>query len=211
MRFVTYFFILFSLVGCSLFQKGKQYTKDEKSLGDWQLIKIQTSENQMEKDLLIFKNGIKIGQFAYQIERIDAIQAYDQVAYLLKGSPCQDCDQLKSLFIVNPKRGGSKLAFLPGRYFSGGMLEFHGRLFYGNCLPNQQSGMTNLIYLYRSTIKDPENPEVRNRKLILLNPFKNRYPSHPIDLELFSEIESSAKSMSLKCYELQQQDFTVAQ
>lgn len=211
MSIIPYFLIFVTLTSCSLFQKGKRFTKDEKSLGDWQLTKIQTSEDQMEKDLLIFKNGIKVGQFAYQIEKIDAMQAHDQVAYLLKGSPCQDCDQLKSLFIVNPMRGGSKLAFLPGRYYSGGMLEFHGRLFYGNCLPNQEPGMTNLVYLYRSTIKDPETPEARNRKLIMLNPFKDRYPSQPINLDLFSEIQSSAKSMSLKCYELQQQDFTVAQ
>jgi hypothetical protein len=118
-RLVTLFLMVSTISGCSLFlPKAPKVNETWPKGSPWSIQKVIVDQGSgIEKDAVLFKNGIKIEDIAYQLRYIDAFSKNDgtkQIVYLFKGSPCQDCDNIRSLFILNPALGKAKMSFIPG-------------------------------------------------------------------------------------------------
>ena len=161
------------------------------------------------KDAIIFKNGVKIEDLAFQLKYLDAFPYREELTYLFQGSPCQDCDGIRSLYILNPLLGKAKLAFIPGVYYSTlgnqQVKEFEGEVYYGNCLDEEVPA----IYLHKIDYKADQSREekiVESKSLLMIQPFQENYRTKKLEFERLRDIKSAYRSFFKKCFKITKQN-----
>lgn len=195
------------LASCSQFSlKGEKWNLKKPQGSPWAIKKIIVSSNKLDpqglstlKDAIQFENGAKVEDIAYQLKYVDAFPYMKQLTYIFQGSPCQDCDNIRSLFILNPALGKAKLAFVPGVYYSASESdqhkEFEGEVYYGECLDSKAPA----VYLYKVEY-GPEQEQTKT--LLMIEPFKENYRSRKLALNQLQELKAAFKSPFKQCHQV---------
>lgn len=195
--------LLAQLIGCAYFapKSGQLHQRPPKG-SPWSIQKIMNNS-------VLFENGVQIDNIGHGLKYRDAFTnpaQPTQITYLLEGSPCQNCDGIRSMYILNPALGKAKLAFLPGNYYASDPqtaerhLEFRGELYYGKCLDELRSG----VFLYKETHqKDDSGNTQLVQQLIFLSSFQENYLAKNLDLNEVSKLQAASKHAGKSCYQLQ--------
>lgn len=157
------------------------------------------------KDTLIFANGTQVENIAFDLKYRDAFtnpRRPEEITYFYEGSPCQNCDGITSLYLINPVLGKPKLVFLPGNYFATdpdsnqSHLEFKGELYFGKCLESYPSG----VFLYKETFHPNAASE---QKLVYVGSFQENYMTKVLEIILKDEILQEFGKRTSACYQLE--------